>query len=319
MRKKQRGVITRIDGKRCRIHSQGENHRAYIKYKIKGADPNSSKPLCVGDEVVFQCDKSNEIKIEEVLPRKSKLSRRAIGSASKEQVVVSNVEQLLIVTSVGMPAFHPAIIDRFLVASFQGNLDPIICINKIDLFGEEPNPELVTEVIEIYRNLDYSIILTSTVEKEGLDELKSLLQGRSTVVAGHSGVGKSSLLLSLDPDLKLVTKEVGKKTKRGRHATTSVNLLPLKQGGYVVDTPGIRELSLWETEEREVSLYFPEMLALSSQCKYRGCTHIHEPKCEVKRAVEAGELPLFRYESYLHIMESLQMETMASRPVYRDA
>ena len=306
-------------GKRCVVHSANKSYRAYIPRRIQGVSEISSKPVCVGDQVIFIKDKAQQFIIKEVKERKTKLSRKAIGPVEKEQVVVSNVDQLLIVTSLAEPAFHPGIIDRFLIAAHKGNLEPIICVNKMDLAEKIDDLESVIAALEVYRQLDYTVICTSATTKEDLSFLKQILKDKSTVLGGHSGVGKSSLLLAIDPELNLRTQEVGQKSKRGQHTTSSVMLLPLKFGGYVVDTPGVREFSLWQTEVAEVDQYFPEIFAKAPYCKYRGCSHTHEPNCAVQAAVEAGEIAFFRYQSYAYIIESIQNPTLASRPPRRDA
>ncbi|BBM84783.1 ribosome small subunit-dependent GTPase A [Candidatus Uabimicrobium amorphum] len=311
----KQGVVTRVDGKRCQIHSEQNTYHAYIPHKVIGVDPKTSKPLCVGDRVLFIEDEAEEIIVKELLPRYTKLSRRAIGAVAKEQIVASNIDQLLIVTAVYNPPFHPGIVDRFIIAAIKGDLQPVICINKQDLLHKDKNKERIEQVIETYRQLEYTVVCTSTKTQQGLDELRNILKDKTTALAGHSGVGKSSLLLTIDPDLTLVTKNISRKSRRGQHATTSVTLNPLCIGGYVVDTPGIRELNLWETSVAEVTNYYPEIAALSSHCRYRGCTHTHEPKCAVKEAVEKGEIEEFRYDSYYNVIDSIENPSMSSRPV----
>lgn len=313
----RKGVVTRVDGKRCRIHSENETYHAYIPHKIKGVDPKTTKPLCVGDRVFFVEDDAEEMIIKEVLERKTKLSRRAIGTVKREQIVATNVDQLLIVTAVYNPPFHPGIVDRFIIAAIKGDLQPIICINKQDLLDKDKNKKRILQVIETYRKLNYTVVCTSIKTNEGLDELKNVLKDKTTALAGHSGVGKSSLLLTIDPDLSLslVTKNISRKSRRGQHATTSVTLNPLCIGGYVVDTPGIRELNLWETSVAEVTSYYPEILQFSNECRYRGCSHTHEPACAVKQAVQDGEIEEFRYDSYYNVIDSIENPSMSSRPV----
>lgn len=311
----KKGVVTRVDGKRCQIHSEKNTYHAYIPHKVVGVDPKTSKPLCVGDRVLFIEDEAEEIIVKELLPRHTKLSRRAIGPIDKEQIVASNIDQLLIVTAVYNPPFHPGIVDRFIIAAIKGDLRPVICINKQDLLHKDKNKERIEQIIETYRKLEYTVVCTSTKTQQGLDELRAILQDKTTALAGHSGVGKSSLLLTIDPDLTLVTKNISRKSRRGQHATTSVTLNPLCIGGYVVDTPGIRELNLWETSVAEVTNYYPEIAELSPNCRYRGCTHTHEPSCAVKDAVENGDIEEFRYDSYYNVIDSIENPSMSSRPV----
>lgn len=300
----QEGTILRIDGKTCIVHSDQKEYRAYIKKRIKGAVENQLKPVCVGDKVLLEVRKEDEVLIHEVLPRKTWLARKAVDHFEKEQVIVANVEQLFVVASFSEPPFNSGIIDRFLLAASKGNLIPGVIINKSDL--KEKEEEEIHTKIEIYKKLGYEVLLTSIYSRESIENLRKKLQGKSTVLVGHSGVGKSSLLVSLDSSLEVFVQSVNAKTFRGRHTTTTVTLWPLPFGGFLVDTPGIREFALWQMDAREVSLYFPEMKSLLPFCKYKSCTHTHEPDCAVKLALEKQEIALFRYQSYCRILESLQ-------------
>ncbi len=300
----QEGTILRVDGKTCVVHNGQKEYRAYIRKRIKGADSSQIKPVCVGDRVIFEVRGEQEVLIHEVLPRKSWLARKAVDHFGKEQVIVANVDQLFVVASFAEPPFNSGIIDRFLLAASKGNLEPGIIVNKSDL--KEKEEEEIHKKIEIYQSLGYNVLLTSIYSQESIEKLKDCLKDKSTVFVGHSGVGKSSLLLSLDRSLEVFVQSVNAKTFRGRHTTTTVTLWPLPFGGFLVDTPGIREFALWQMEIREVSFYFPEMKDLVPLCKYKSCTHTHEPDCAVKDALEKKEIALFRYQSYCRILESLQ-------------
>jgi len=308
------GTIIRIDGRRCLIHYNGKNYRAYIKTKIHGAMLDEARPVAVGDRVNFEQRPNGDVLITEVLPRKSWLNRRSVSNINKQQVIVSNVDQLMIVTSVQDPLFQPGIIDRFLVSATKGNLEAKIIINKMDLLAISEDKKRIESTLKVYKNLGYTVLYTSIFDDASIAELKSHLLNKSTVFAGHSGTGKSSLLMAIAPHLKLRVGEVSEKHGKGRHTTTSIRLMPLGENSFVVDTPGIREFSLWQLDIAEVSHYFPEMASILSACKYNDCTHTHEPFCAVKEAWEAGDIANFRYESYCNIIESIknpQLDFMA--------
>ena len=299
------GTILRVDGTNCIIHSNGKTYRAYMKKRILGSNPEEIKPIAVGDEVIFEYRNDEDILLKEVLPRKSWLMRQAVGKPGKRQVVVANVEQMLVIGSISSPAFSNGIIDRFLTAAAKGKLLPIIAINKFDLKDQEANWPEIEKKIKTYTSLNYKVVCSSIHDLNSLQSLKNLLVGHSTVIVGHSGVGKSSLLSKIDPNIQLKVGEINPKSQKGRHTTTSVMIFPLQDGGFVVDTPGIREFTLWKMETWELSQYFPEMASELLTCKYKKCTHTHEPYCAVKIALEEERIADFRYQSYCRILDSI--------------
>ena len=239
--------------------------------------------------------------VRAVAPRRSKLSRPAMEHAeSDEQVFAANVDVLVVVAAAKKPAFKPGLVDRYLIAADVGGVEPILCFNKTDLIETEP-PEL-----QAYRDLGIRVIKTSCESGEGLEELRSILRGKTSMFAGHSGVGKSSLLNALQPDLDLDTREISESTKKGRHTTTTAKLFRLDDGISVIDTPGIRALGLWEVSPEEVAYYFPEIAQHAAGCKFRDCTHTHEPNCAVRDAVDSGAISKHRFESFRRIRESLE-------------
>jgi ribosome biogenesis GTPase len=238
--------------------------------------------------------------VRAVAPRRTKLSRPAMQHAeSDEQVFAANVDVLVVVASAAKPAFKPGLVDRYLIAAEVGGVEAVLCFNKVDLVDAEP-PEL-----QAYRDLGVHVIKTSCETGEGLNELRAALRGKMSIFAGHSGVGKSSLLNALQPDLDLETREISEATKKGKHTTTTARLYQLDDGIRVIDTPGIRALGLWEVSPEEVAYYFPEIAEHGAGCKFRDCTHTHEPKCAVREAVETGAISRHRFESFQRIRESL--------------
>jgi ribosome biogenesis GTPase len=250
--------------------------------------------VAAGDFVMFRPVTADEGIIERVEPRKSVLSRATRG---RQQIIVTNVDQVLIVASAAEPYLKPNLIDRLLISAHKTELRPLICINKVDLI----DPASLAPLVGTYSQMGYRVLLLSAADGFGIERLRDALAGRASVVAGQSGVGKSSLLNAVDPSLVLRTGAVSTETQKGRHTTTTARLLPLSTGGYVVDTPGIRQFQLWDVIPAEVAGYFRDIRPYINQCRYPNCTHTHETDCAVKNAVADGWLDLRRYESYCHL------------------
>jgi ribosome biogenesis GTPase len=252
----------------------------------------------IGDTVEVVQVSPEQGAIEAVLPRQTRLARRAAGSKGlwKEDVLVANVDQVLLVFACTTPDFHPRMLDRYLVITAFNDLDAVIIANKVDLV----DPEQAHALFARYERIGYPVLYTSTKTSQGIAELRDRLAGRISVVTGKSGVGKSSLLNAVQPDLGLATSEVSSAIHKGRHTTTVAELIPLSlpEGGYVADTPGIREIGLWRIPPDELDWCFQEFRPVLGQCEFNNCTHDHEPGCAVRVAVEQGNISVERYESY---------------------
>ncbi len=259
--------------------------------------------IAVGDEVEVTMRGAETALIATVRPRRTKLSRPDPGNANQERVIVANVDVVAVVVSVVSPPLHPRLIDRYLIAIRRGGAEPVICVNKTDLLDEGA---LVEELKQLapYERLGVPIVRCSASARNGLDELRIALEGKLAAFVGHSGVGKSSLLNAMKPELGLAVGTVSEGYGRGTHTTTRSTLLDLGGGTRIIDTPGIRSFGLWQLTAEELPWYFPEFAAVTG-CKFRDCSHTHEPGCAVKEAVESGEVSRDRYETYIRILESL--------------
>ncbi len=252
--------------------------------------------MAAGDQVWFLPVSQNEGIIERVEPRRGVLSRSSRG---RQHVIVTNVDQLLIIASAAEPSLKPNLIDRFLVTAEKAGIAPVICINKIDLV----EPADLQPLIGVYGQMGYQVLVVSAETGFGMDRFQQVLKDKESVVAGQSGVGKSSLLNAVDANLELRVRAVSEENQKGRHTTTAAHLLPLTFGGYVVDTPGIRQFQLWDVIPEEVSGFFRDLRPYASLCRFPNCTHTHEDGCAVKDAVADGKLDARRYESFCYLCE----------------
>jgi ribosome biogenesis GTPase len=258
--------------------------------------------VAAGDWVYFRKENEHEGVIERVEPRQGILSRMSKG---RQHIMVANVDQLLVLGSAAEPYLKPNLIDRFLVSAEQAGLRPIIGINKIDLV----DPAELQPLVGVYARMGYPIFLMSIQQQRGLDQVRELLTDRATVIVGQSGVGKSSFLNAIDPTLQLRTGNVSNENQKGRHTTTTARLLKLASGGYVVDTPGIRQFQLWDIVPAEVAGRFRDMRPYVNLCHYPNCTHTHESGCAIKDGVADGYLDARRYESLCSLQESEELNT----------
>jgi len=262
-------------------------------------------PVVAGDVVEFTRISSSQGVIERVLPRRSMFCRPHKTGLSTRQVIAANIDQLVIVASVGEPTLKTRLIDRFTVSARLGALTPVVVVNKIDRLADEGAQ--VEELRDGYEKIGVLFFCVSAQTGEGVAELLQALEGKKSLFVGHSGVGKSSLLNRLCPLLELATQSVSAATGRGRHTTTHVALYPLgaQIDGYVADSPGLKTMGLWEVSAGDLADYFPEFEPYLGKCRFTGCAHVSEPGCAAKTAVENGAIPRFRYESYCHIRETL--------------
>ncbi len=278
--------------------AQGEVSRCATRRLLKTLATDQRHVVVAGDRVMFRPVEHSQPKegiIERIEPRSRSICRASRG---RQHSIVTNVDQLLIVASIAEPRLKPNLIDRLIVAAEKGGVRPVICINKIDL----ADPAAVQPLVGVYSQLGYQVLLLSAETGFGVERFQRALAHKESVVAGQSGVGKSSLLNAVDPGLKLRVEAVSHETEKGRHTTTTAELLPLAFGGWVVDTPGIRQFQLWDVATEEVPGFFRDLRPYVSRCRFPDCTHTHEGECAVKDAVADGRIDERRYESYCHIL-----------------
>jgi ribosome biogenesis GTPase len=289
-------VLMAVGANQCRVQaSSGQVYTCSVRRLLRTLTREARNAVVAGDRVFFSPMGPAEGVIERIEPRAGTLSR---VSRNKAHLIVANVEQAVIVTSVAEPDLKPGLIDRFLCSTEKGGIRAIICINKIDLGRAAQLQPIVGQ----YSRIGYPVVLTNALTGEGIPQLRSLLQDRESVFTGQSGVGKSSLLNALQPGLSLATGSVSAETSKGRHTTRVTELLQLHSGGWVVDTPGIRQLQLWDVLKEEVEGLYVEFRPFVSRCRFPNCTHTHEIQCGIREAVEHGWISPLRYACYVRIV-----------------
>lgn len=256
----------------------------------------TTDPAAVGDRV--RIDPRTQ-RIEAILPRRSEIARTAPDGTGRRDTLLANLDQAVLVFALAEPQPDLWQLDRFLVAAEEAELDTVICFNKTDLAPPDQRPE----GLKVYARLGYPVLYTSATQKEGLAELRAALAGKISILCGPSGVGKSSLLNALQPGLNRRVEEVSDVTHKGRHATTQVELIPLDGGGWVADTPGLRQMDFWNIPPEDLHWYFREFEPYRNHCQFADCTHLHEPGCAVREAVDRGEIDLRRYLSFCQLRE----------------
>lgn len=297
-----KGRVISISGEGAWVDVNGASILCSLKGLMKKETLQMKNLLAVGDVVYLSSDGA----IEQIGERRSILSRMDI-SGKKQQLIAVNVDQVIITVSVVAPPLKPALIDRYLIAAEKGNIQPILAITKIDLLGDATVDEKkrYEEFLAAYEMLGFPILSLSIPSNIGLDALRSLMQNKTSVFSGQSGVGKSSLLNACF-DLNQRVGDLAAKTAKGTHTTTSAQLLVLPGGGYCVDTPGIRSFAIWDLTKEDVALHFREFAPYKERCKYPDCAHLSEPQCAVIKACNEGKIASLRYESYTNLLAEIQ-------------
>jgi ribosome biogenesis GTPase len=293
------GRILAIKSRLCQVDFGHEIMRCQLRGKFKELSLDQRSVIAVGDRVKVERQEDGDGLICELLPRKNEIARISYTHSRMAHVIAANVDLMVIVSSVQGPPLWPGLIDRYLVVAHHQELTPLVAINKCDQDEDDEIPGCLEE----YASLGYEGIRLSAETGDGMDELREKLKNKTSVFAGQSGVGKSSILNVLNPKFELATGEISQATNKGKHVTNSARLLLLEQNTYVVDTPGVRTFDPYNLILGEVEAAFPEIAAFASECRFQNCEHDTEPKCAVKDAVESGEIMERRYRSFRSIVE----------------
>jgi len=296
------GLITKSTGSWYQVQTpDGQKIDCRIKGKFRMQGITTTNPVAVGDVVDFDMEPEEEsgviIKLHQ---RKNYIIRKAINLSKQAQIIAANLDQALLVVTLASPRTSLGFIDRFLVTAEAYDIPARLIFNKLDLFSDE-GLEILADYKAVYEKVGYPCFEVSALEGTNIDQVQELLKDKVTLFSGHSGVGKSSLINALLPSLDLRTHMVSEWSDKGMHTTTFAEMFELPQGGFIIDTPGIRELGIIDIEQHELGRFFPEMRSRMQDCRFNNCRHINEPGCAVLDALEDGEIELSRYESYLSI------------------
>ncbi|MBB5397140.1 ribosome small subunit-dependent GTPase A [Mucilaginibacter sp. AK015] len=295
------GLITKSTGSWYQVKSDKDTIECRIKGKFRIKGITTTNPLAVGDVVDFEMEPEQGTGvITNLHQRKNYIIRKAINLSKQAQIIAANLDRALLVVTLASPRTSLGFIDRFLVTAEAYDIPACLIFNKLDLFSDE-GLKILDEYKAIYENIGYPCYSVSALEGTNIDAVQNLLKDKVTLFSGHSGVGKSSLINRLLPNLDLRTHMISEWSDKGMHTTTFAEMFELPQGGYIIDTPGIRELGVIDIEKEVLSHFFPEMRERLNQCRFNNCRHINEPGCAVLTALEAGEIAPSRYDSYLSI------------------
>lgn len=303
-----KGVITKTTGLWYVVRGEdGNTYNCRLRGKFRIQGIKNTNPAVVGDNITFLIEQDGVGYITEIEKRKNYIDRKSTKLSKISHIIAANIDIAFLVITVSEPRTSLGFIDRFLVAAEGFRIPTCIVINKMDFYSDV-ELELVEEYTNLYKSIGYEVIHTSVVEGRGMEELKLRMQGKVSLLSGHSGVGKSAIVNYIQPDLQVKIGEISRVHNKGKHTTTFAQMFPLDMGGYIIDTPGIKEFGLIQYSKEEVRDYFPEIRAFNNCCKFANCLHQHEPACQVIKAVEDGKIPISRYQNYLAILADDDMQ-----------
>ena len=294
-----KGIVIKSTGSWYSVRLEnGEQVEGRIKGKFRLKGIRTTNPIAVGDIVHLSEEEDGTAVIDEIEKRKNYIIRKSINLSKKSHILAANIDQAILIVTISQPKTYTAFIDRFLVTAEAYHIPTILIFNKIDIYSKEEKEEL-SFLKNSYEKIGYSCLEVSATEKTNLDKVIELMKDKVSMVSGHSGVGKTTLLNAIEPSLNLKTSEISETHKAGKHTTTFAEMFDLSFGGYIIDTPGIKAFGLIELKKEELSHYFIEMRALLKDCHFNNCLHINEPKWAIKEAVENDSIIDFRYKNYL--------------------
>lgn len=300
------GVVYKSTGSWYWVKSDdGKLHQCRIKGKLRLKGIKSTNPIAVGDRVHFDLEKKGDDEIgiiSKILERDNFIVRKSVNLSKQTHIIAANIDIAFLLITINNPTTFTTFIDRFLVTAEAYSIEAVLVFNKIDTYEIEEKAEILY-LKDIYEPIGYTCIEVSATEGINVDTIKELMKGKVSMFAGHSGVGKSTLVNTIEPGLDLKTKEISDQHRQGQHTTTFAEMFDLSFGAQIIDTPGIKGFGVVDIEKEELGDYFPEFFALKSECKFNNCIHVNEPHCAVKEALENEEIAWSRYKSYLQIME----------------
>ncbi|MDA3853558.1 MAG: ribosome small subunit-dependent GTPase A [Bacteroidales bacterium] len=296
------GIVVKNTGSWYSVKSNDTIIQCRIKGKLRMKGLRSTNPVAVGDNVVIDYDEKEGVGVvKEIKSRRNHFTRRSINLSKASHVIAANIDRAILIATVNFPETSTTFIDRFLVTAEAYDIPATIVFNKVDRYNAKDKQKLA-ELIALYEGIGYACLSVSAKDKINTDVFSELLKDKVTLLSGHSGVGKSTLINAVYPDLELKTSEISDYHKAGKHTTTFSEMFDLPFGGQIIDTPGIKGLGTLDFEKEEVYHFFPEFFKLSGECKFYNCTHLHEPGCVISEALQAGDIAVSRYNSYLSIL-----------------
>lgn len=301
------GTVIKSTGSNYLVRVNGKIYNCKLKGKLRLDGRKTTNPTAVGDIVDIEPENETDAHIVKIHPRRNYIIRKSLNLSKQAHILASNLDQAVLIATLVSPRTSLGFIDRFLITAEAYSIPAKIIFNKSDLLNDELL-EIQKETIGIYEKIGYECFTVSSYEKSQVEKLRSVFKDKLTLIAGHSGVGKSTFINALEPSLTIKTGEISSAHSKGMHTTTFAELHPLSFGGDIVDTPGIKELGLVEMKKEEVGHYFPEIRERMNDCKFNNCLHVDEPKCAVRKAYEEGEIAPERYESYLKILSGEEMD-----------
>lgn len=299
----KKGVIVRSTGSWYAVSvNKDESYNVRIKGKFRNKGIKTTNPIAVGDNVVFELHDNGDGIITEILPRNNYIIRKSVNLSKQAHIIASNIDQALLIVTIASPATSCGFVDRFLITAEAYHIPVTIIFNKIDLYSENELAKL-KELKGVYEKIGYQCLEISAKLKSGIEKVKSIMKDKVTLLSGHSGVGKSTLVNAIDYSLNLKTANVSDSHNKGKHTTTFAEMFELEMGGFLIDTPGIKGFGLVDFDKSDLSHYFIEFRSYLHNCKFNNCQHVNEPKCAVIEALNQGDIAKSRYQNYLMIWE----------------